>query len=178
MEVYSIWPVVDCELSLVYLSGSSKGVLEFFLLDRLDRRFERGYPLKLLAQEDLGLQDAKSADFYDAVFGFPIFSKRAFVFLEKAVCGQMGFYPCLLNVHGAEIEVFAGRIVNRRPVFSPDFEFFPSFLDDFNLLDDDLIVRDEKNPQFYFVTKKFKVLCEQGGLNMRFKEFKVLPKAP
>jgi hypothetical protein len=178
MEIYDIRCIVDREFSLVYFAGSNKGALGFFLLNKLDKRFERGYPLRLLAQEDLRLDDAQVVDFYDSVFSFPIFSRRAFMFLEEVVRGQMSFYPCLLQVHGVEMEVFAGRIINRRSVFSMDFDFFPSLLEGFCLREDDLIVRDEFNPQFYFVTEKFKNLCESAGLKMMFKNFKVLPRVP
>ncbi|PTU63415.1 hypothetical protein DBB33_24285 [Chromobacterium haemolyticum] len=44
----------------------------------------------------------------------------------------------------------------------------------FKSLNDDLIIRDIDNPQFFFVTDTFKKMCQNHELNIKFQEFSLM----
>jgi hypothetical protein len=124
----------------------------FLLLD-----LKKGYPFVMKAQSFLINLILMRMIFLSQLWLFLFFSTRAADALRDKMSSQMTFYPAKIDVNGSLYEVFAGVVLNRKRVFERVGDYEIRIRDGVVMDDEDFIVRDLDNPQFFFLLRS---LCD------------------
>ncbi|STR44798.1 hypothetical protein [Iodobacter fluviatilis] len=158
------------ERSLLDLKDQNGDILKYFVLGLNVSKFQKGVCLKLKAQEFFNLTNIEDYDFFQPTMPFPVFSCHAKEVIE-ACTNDIDFVPCEIFINGIFVKAFAGRILNFKPVFVREGEYAIKVRNEFIPSENDFIIRDSENEQFYFVTERFRKLCSDSKLKIRFIDF-------
>lgn len=174
MKIYSMFSTTQSEHSLLDIKDPDGAILDFFLLGMGNKGLENGRALQASAQAFFQEESITDYDYFEPSISLPIFSVLASTCIGEALTAQMSLHPCKTRVGAGSIAMFAGRILNRKPIFERVGDYKIQIRQDADIRQEDLIVRDANMPQFFFVTESFKILCEQRRLKIKFKPFSLM----
>lgn len=174
MKIYTMSTAESNDNCYFDVKDTNGSVLDHFMLGVPVARFEKGYPFIMKAQSFFNKSNFNTYDFFEPTMAFPVFSIRAAGALREKVSSQMTFFPAKVDVNGSLYEVFAGVVLNRKSVFERVGDYEVRVRDGVVIGDDDFIVRDLDNPQFFFATESMRLLCDSLRLNILFKNFSMM----
>ncbi|WP_255991108.1 hypothetical protein [Chitinolyticbacter albus] len=158
------------EQCLLDIKDHNGDILKYFALGIELEKFRGAKTLKLRAQSFFNPNNIRDFDFFQPTLPFPVFSTKAKEIIAPKT-DDIEFISCTIAVEDTTIEAFAGRILNRKPLFERVDDYSIKLQDKVKLNEEDLIVRDSSNEQFYIVSEKFRDLCLAENLRISFIEF-------
>ncbi|WP_156187857.1 hypothetical protein [Chromobacterium sp. LK11] len=174
MKIYSMYTTGKSENSLLDLKDPNGLILDHFMLGIESKNFKNGHPLNVTAQYFFTPETIKNYDYFEPTMAFPIFSDHAINSIGEVIRPQMATHPCRIKIGAHTFDAHAGIILNRKPVFERVDDYEIQIRKDIQITQDDLIIRDIDNPQFFFVTDTFKKMCQNHELNIKFQEFSLM----
>ena len=148
MKIYSMFSTTQSEHSLLDIKDRDGAILDFFLLGMSNKGLEtvaRYKPARRFFQEE----SITDYDYFEPSISLPIFSALASTCIGEALTAQMSLHPCKTRVGAGSIAMFAGRILNRKPIFERVGDYRIQIRQDADIRQEDLIVRDANMPQFF-----------------------------
>lgn len=161
------------EQSLLDIKDRDGKFLKYFVLGENGEQLQQIKNMKLSAQNFFTAENMEFIDFFQPTLPFPVFSCRAKAVVE-ANTQNIDFINCEIMTQTSIVKAFAGRILNKKPVFERIDDYSIKIRDNYKNQEDDMIVRDIDNEQFYFVTARFRAVCLEAGLNIEFIKFSML----
>ncbi|MEN7433006.1 hypothetical protein VA599_19865 [Chromobacterium sp. TRC.1.1.SA] len=173
MKIYSMYSTEKSEFSLIDIKDKNGEIMDFFMLGLENERLKRTH-FSAVAQSFFKVENINEFDYFEPTMAFPVFSEKAANLLQNTLKAQMETYKLKIRVKDESIETYAGRILNRKPVFERIDDYKIQVKKDFQIEKNDLIIRDINNPQFFFATELFKNTCKDFALKIKFKEFSLM----
>ncbi|WP_145929351.1 hypothetical protein [Chromobacterium vaccinii] len=173
MKIYSMYSTEKSEFSLIDIKDKNGDVMDFFMLGIENERFKKTH-LNATAQSFFKKENISNFDYFEPTMAFPIFSEKANNILHDNLKSQLEAYKIKIRVEDEFIDAYAGRILNRKPIFERVDDYKIQIRQDCQIESNDLIIRDISNPQFFFATELFKKICMDFGLKIKFKDFSLM----
>lgn len=176
MNLYRLKPSTEPRESYVeFPKKDAETIFKFFILGIGSVPGDKIF--SATSQSGLTPELLRTLDFFNAIIGVPIFSKKFYETVGPLLSDEIDFYPLKIDQHenfylgriNPHIQIIDYERSEYFPLSDPDdvpLLYTPTYLNEFSTAFN--IARDIKEETYYAVSEQFKIMAETKNLNIGF----------
>ena len=156
-----------------------KELFLFFNMNRGEEETIKSIEMEFAAGKGYTLKSIAKTDYIDTASA-SLFSKRFVDSVGEVLKDEMQFFPCKVICKGEAFDWYAARITHTFPIVDKERSTYRDLTDGRLVLSDAkyrtdideqfFIARDSEDISYFAVSDLFKILCDENGLMIGFKE--------